>query len=223
MKIDAANFSVKGVAARLTLAGITGIVYVELDQTKPNETNMMPKDFRPPLPVIPSAPSDIKQIEATINDVLNNLKQIDFKGISNQLVKTADSIDGFVNGKRTGQIMENLNKASTNLASMSEQVDRMLSDGSVSDIILGARDAVREARAVIAQVKDEIDGMKLKETSGKVNELVETTSRQAQTTMTEVEIAAETIRSAADSLEGLIDRVNNDPSVLIFSRPSKGE
>ena len=84
MKIDAANFSVKGVAARLTLAGITGIVYVELDQTKPNETNMMPKDFRPPHPVIPSAPSDIKQIEATINDVLNNLKQIDFKGISSR-------------------------------------------------------------------------------------------------------------------------------------------
>ena len=58
--------------------------------------------------------------------------------------------------------MENLDKASTNLASMSERIDGMLSDGSVSDIILGTRDTVREARAVIAQVKDEIDGMKLK-------------------------------------------------------------
>ena len=223
MKIDANNFSVSGVAARLTLAGITGIVYVELDRTKPNESSMAPKDFRPPYPVIPSAPSDIKQIEATINDVLNNLKQIDFKGISDQLTKTANSIDVFVSGDRTSRIMANLGKASANLVSLTERIDTMMSDGSVSDVVLGARDTLREARAVIAQVKKEIDDMKLAQTAGKVNRLVEDTSGRVQTTMTEVEITAETIRRAADSLEALIDRLNNDPSLLIFGRPPKGE
>ena len=223
MKIDANNFSVSGVAARLTLAGITGIVYVELDRTKPNESSISPKGFRPAYPVIPSAPSDIKQIEGTINEILTNMKQIDFRGISDQLLKTANSIDAFVNGKQTGRIMENLNRSSANLVSLSQQIDTMLSDGSVSDVVLGARDTVREARAAIAQVRKEIDGMKLEQTAGKVDQLVETTSEKAQTTMTEFQIAAETMRRVADSLEGFVDRVNRDPSVLIFGKPPKGE
>jgi phospholipid/cholesterol/gamma-HCH transport system substrate-binding protein len=223
MKIDANNFSVNGVAARLTMAGITGIVYVELDRMKPNESGMSPKDFRPSYPVIPSAASNIKQIEATINDVLNSMKQIDFKGISDQLLTTANSIDGFVNGKQTARIMTNLNKASGNLSSLSEKIDKMMSDGSVSDVVIGARDTMKEARAAIAHVKGEIDSMKLEQTAGKVNDLVDTTSRKAQTTMTEVEIAAETMRRAADSLEGLVDRLNRDPSLLIFNKPPKGE
>jgi phospholipid/cholesterol/gamma-HCH transport system substrate-binding protein len=224
MKIDAHNFSVSGVAARLTLAGITGIVYVELDRKKQNESSMSPKGFTPPYPVIPSAPSDIKQIEATINDVLNNLKQIDFKGISDQIRKTANSIDVFVSGERTSRIMANLSKASANLVSLSERIDTMMSDGgSVSDVIRGARDTLREARAVIAQVKGEIDGVKLGQTAGKVDRLVEDTSGRVQATMTEVEITAETLRHTADSLEALIDRLNGDPSLLIFSRPPKGE
>lgn len=223
MKIDANNFSVSGVAARLTMAGITGIVYVELDRMKPNESGMSPKDFRPSYTVIPSVASNIKQIEATINDVLNSMKQIDFKGISDQLLRTANSIDGFVNGKETTRIMANLNKASGNFSSLSEKIDRMMSDGSVSGVIVGARDTIKEARAAIVQVKGEIDNMKLEQTAGKVNQLVDITSRKAQTTLTEVEIAAETMRRAADSLEGLVDRLNGDPSLLIFSKPPKGE
>ena len=223
MKIDANNFSVSGVAARLSMAGITGIVYVELDRTKPNESSMRPEGFQPPYPVIPSAPSDIKQIETTINDVLNNIKQVNFMGISDQLLKTANSIDGFVRGERTGRIMANLDKASAKLASLSERVDTMMSDGSVSEVVLGARDTVAEARAVLAQVKGEINGMNLRQTAGDVDELVKTTSQRAETTMKEVEITAETMKRAADSLEGLIDRLNRDPSLLIFSRPPKGE
>jgi phospholipid/cholesterol/gamma-HCH transport system substrate-binding protein len=223
MKIDANNFSVGGVAAQLTLAGITGIVYVELDRLGPNGSSMSPKDFQPRYPVIPSAPSNIKQIEATINDVLNNIKQIEFKGISDQLLKTAKSIDLFVNGERTGQIMTNLSRASKNLVSLSERMDAVMSDGSVSETVAGARDTVREARAVISQIREEIAGMKLGQTADKVNRLVETTSGRAQATLTEVDIAAETMRRAADSLETLIDRLNRDPSALIFGKPPKGE
>lgn len=223
MKIDVGNFSVSGVAARLTLAGITGIVYVELDRIKPNEPSVSLKGFQPPFPVIPSAPSDIKQIEATINDVLTSMKQIDFQGISSQLLSTAKSIEDFVNGERTNRVMGNLAKASASLVSLSERLDALMSNGSVPEVVAGARDTMQEAKALIAHVKEEIDKMKLAQTAGKVDQLVETTSRKAQTTMTEVEISAETVRRAADSLEGLIDRVNNDPSLLIFSRPPKGE
>lgn len=223
MKIDVANFSVSGVAAKLTLAGITGIVYVELDRTQPGETTLSPKGFQSSYPVIPSAPSDIKQIEGAINEVLKNIKQVDLKGISDQLMQTTKAIDGFVTGDRMNRIMTDLGKASVNLASLTQRIDTMMSNGSVDEVILGARDAVKEARAVIAQVKGEIDRMKLGQTAEKASELVDATSRKTQTTLTEAGIAVETMRRAADSLEALIDRLNVDPSALIFSKPPKGE
>ncbi len=223
MKIDVANFSVSGVAAKLTLAGITGIVYVELDRTQPGETTLSPKGFQSSYPVIPSAPSDIKQIEGAINEVLKNIKQVDLKGISDQLMQTTKAIDGFVTGDRMNRIMTDLGKASVNLASLTQRIDTMMSNGSVDEVILGARDAVKEARAVIAQVKGEIDRMKLGQTAEKAGELVDATSRKTQTTLTEAGIAVETMRRAADSLEALIDRLNVDPSALIFSKPPKGE
>ncbi|MGA2110321.1 MAG: MlaD family protein [Syntrophorhabdales bacterium] len=223
MKIDVKNFSVGGVAAKLSLAGITGIVYVELDRTTPGETTLSPKGFQSPYPVIPSAPSDIKQIEGSINDVLKNLKEIDLKGISDQVLKTTKTIDEFVSGERMNRILADLGKASVNLASLTQKIDAMMANGSVDEVIQGARDAVKEARALIAQMKGEIEGMKLRQTAGKVGELVEMTSRKTEVTLTDAGIAVESLRRAADSLEALIDRLSADPSALIFSKPAKGE
>ena len=223
MKIDVKNFSVNGVAAKLTLAGITGIVYVELDRTTPGETTLSPKGFQSPYPVIPSAPSDIKQIEASVNDVLKSLKEIDLKGISDQVLKTTKTIDEFVSGERMNHILTNLGKASVNLASLTQKIDATMSNGSVDEVIQGARDAVKDARALIAQTRGEIEGMKLRQTAGKIGDLVEMTSRKTEVTLTDAGIAVESLRRAADSLEALIDRLSADPSALIFSKPPKGE
>jgi len=72
-------------------------------------------------------------------------------------------------------------------------------------------------------MKGEIEGMKLRQTAGKVGELVEMTSRKTEVTLTDAGIAVESLRRAADSLEALIDRLSADPSALIFSKPAKGE
>jgi phospholipid/cholesterol/gamma-HCH transport system substrate-binding protein len=223
MKIDVDNFSVNGVAAKLSLAGITGIVYVELDRTTPGETTLSPKGFQSPYPVIPSAPSDIKQIEASVNDVLKSLKEIDLKGISDQVLKTTKTIDEFVSGERMNHILTNLGKASVNLASLTQKIDATMSNGSVDEVIQGARDAVKDARALIAQTRAEIEGMKLRQTAAKVGDLVEMTSRKTEVTLTDAGIAVESLRRSADSLEALIDRLSVDPSALIFSKPPKGE
>ena len=223
MKIDVDNFSVNGVAAKLSLAGITGIVYVEFDRTTPGEKTLSPKDFQSPYPVIPSAPSDIKQIEASVNDVLKSLKEIDLKGISDQVLKTTKTIDEFVSGERMNHILTNLGKASVNLASLTQKIDATMSNGSVDEVIQGARDAVKDARALIAQTRAEIEGMKLRQTAAKVGDLVEMTSRKTEVTLTDAGLAVESLRRAADSLEALIDRLSADPSALIFSKPPKGE
>jgi phospholipid/cholesterol/gamma-HCH transport system substrate-binding protein len=230
MKIDVQDFSVNGVVAKLSLAGITGIVYVELDRKKPDEQSLVPSGFTPQYPVIPSSPSGIKQIEAGINDILKSIRQIDFKGISDQIAGTAKSIDGFVSGERMNHIVANLSTASAALASASDKINQLVADGSLKEAIQGAKETVGETRAVIAQVKGEIDGMKMSQTMGKVGQVVGKidqfmtgTSNRVDSTMAEVQETAERLKRASDSLEMLLDRLNADPSALIFSRPPKGK
>ncbi len=223
MKIKMKDFNVEGVAAKLTLAGITGIVYVELDRKKPGEPILMPTGFQPPYPVIPSTPSDMKQIEASINDALSRLKQIDLAGISAQLTRTAKSIDSLVNSDQTKRIVTNAERATAKLADASARIDDFLSGGSVDRVVAGAGDAVREARVVIGEVRADLQRMKLSKAADNVNQLVERAGPKVDATLTEAEAAAETLRRTADTLQALIDRINNDPSALIFSRAPKGE
>ncbi len=223
MKIEVKDFNVNGVVAKLTLAGITGIVYVELDRKKRDEQSFTPAGFMPIYPVIPSAPSDIKQIESSVNDVLKRIKEIDFAGISTQVLKTTKAIDGLVSGEKMKGIMRDAGVAAGKLADASGKIDDFVAGGSLNEVVRDAGDAVREARAVIARVKTEIEGMKMAQTAGSVNRFVERTSTKVDSTLTEVGLTAETLRRAADSLEALIDRINADPSQLIFSRPREGE
>jgi phospholipid/cholesterol/gamma-HCH transport system substrate-binding protein len=223
MKIEVKDFNVSGVVAKLTFAGITGIVYVELDRKKSDEPGLTPTRFQPPYPVIPSAPSDIKEIESSVNDAMKRIKEIDFEGISTQVMKTIKAIDGLVNSDKMKGIMRDAGVAAAKLADASEKIDNFVAGGSVNEVVLEAGNAVREARAVIAQVKAEIEGMKMANTAGRVNRFVEKTSTKVDSTLTEVELTAETLRRAADSLEALIDRINADPSALIFSSPLRGE
>ena len=223
MKIEVNNFNVGGVVARLTLAGITGIVYVELDRKKTGEAGLRPTDFRPSYPVIPTVPSDITQIEQGINAVLRSIKQIDFKGISDQVMKTAKAVDNLASSERTDRMMRDAATAAARLASVSEEIDRLVAEGSLEETLVGARDAVKEARAVIARVKEEIEAVKLAQTADRVNRLIDGTSGRVDSILTEAQVTAETLRRTADSLEALIDRLSTDPSALILSRPPKGE
>jgi len=223
MKIDVKDFSVNGVVARLSLAGITGIVYVDLDRKRPDDQSLVPTGFVPAYPVIPSSPSGIKQIEAGINDILKSIRQIDFRGISDQAIGTAKTIDGFVGGARMNRVMADLSTASAGLASASEKINGFMDDGSIKEVAQGVKEAVAEARAAIAQVRTEIDNMKLTQTAGKVGQFVTGTSARVQSTLTEVQDTAEKLKRVSDSLEILMDRLNADPSALIFSRPPKGE
>jgi hypothetical protein len=223
MKIEEKGFSVEGVVARLSMAGITGIVYVELDRKEVGQISLVPKDFAPDYPVIPSSPSNIKQIEMNVNDILRSIKQIDFKSISEQVLKAGRSIDLLMSSDRTKTIVNELSNASVNLASASEKINKLMASGSVQEVVSEARDALREVRSVVEQARTEIGNSGISQVGGKVDRFVEGSSRQVRSILNEVQDTADRLRRTSDSVETLVDRLNADPSALLFSSPPKGE
>src|SRR4030066_31294 len=97
MKIDLRGELERDDVAQLKAAGITGIVFVELSRKDPGEPDLSPKiTFASTHPIISSKPSDIKQLLAGIDNVIQSLNKIDTQGISDQIKSTLKVLESVV-------------------------------------------------------------------------------------------------------------------------------
>jgi phospholipid/cholesterol/gamma-HCH transport system substrate-binding protein len=219
MKINYAG-NLDHTIAKLKTAGITGIVYVELDYRKAEDIANSPKiSFVPGYPVIPSNPSEIKQIFSGIDSIIEQIKQIDFKGISDQLKNTTTNINTFVSGNEMKRIIKNLDAMTANLESTADKLNKTISDGRVDDIISDTRESIKEAKVVIKKVKEEVGALNLAETSDRANQFIENASRKTRILTTELQMTSENLRRTTENLEQLLERLKSDPSDIIFSEP----
>lgn len=116
MKINLSGDLQKQTVSQLRTTGITGIVFIELDRIKPGEQpDFQTVSFKTNYPIIPSRSSDITKLLADANKIMQSIKELDFKGISDQLKNTTKAIETFLAGKHTNNIMTNLDSTSANI------------------------------------------------------------------------------------------------------------
>ncbi|HBL24283.1 MAG TPA: hypothetical protein DDZ40_09230 [Deltaproteobacteria bacterium] len=220
MKINFSGDAANKTIAKLKAAGITGIVYVELDHRKKGDINRTPQiNFEPDYPLIPSNPSEIQEIVSGVDDVVKKLQDVNFKAISDELVSATKSVNTFFAGQKMTKIISNLEAMTQTLADSANQLSKMVGDGRADQILTDARDTVRDAKETIGKVKSELEKMKLAETSAKTNRLIDDLSRRSKTIATEIQLTGENLRRATDNLDQLIERLKADPSDILFSDP----
>jgi phospholipid/cholesterol/gamma-HCH transport system substrate-binding protein len=219
MKIDYAG-NLDNTIAKLKTVGITGIVYVELDHRKAGDIDNSPKiTFTPEYPVIPSNSSDIKQIFSGIDHIIDQINQVDFKGISDQLKITIKSVNTFVSGDETKRIIKNLDTMAISLDSAADKINKIVSNGKIDEILDDTLESIKEAKIVIKKVKEEVNALNLGETSEKANRLIDNASRKVKLIGEELQTTSENLRRASENLDEVLDRLKADPSDIIFSEP----
>lgn len=225
MKINVNPDMANTLVAKLEMAGITGLVFVGLEHAKPSYAKLSPKiNFPTSDPVIPSIPSDMQKIFSGINAVVEKANQIDFKGISDQIKSTAKTVDNFVGDSKMKNMVKSLANAASNVEELSNKLNAlMVEKGSLEDMIEDARDVLSGAKKTIEKVNEEINAMKIADTAHKANRIMDNAARRTQTVATEVQITSENLRRASETLENLLNRLNADPSDVIFSEPPKGK
>ena len=161
--------------AELKLAGLTGIVFIDLDRKREGETLDAPPPGRnPSYPLIPSRPS------------------------------------------RTKQLLDNLESATAHFDRTFRHTDRLLAGGSVDHVLSGTKETISEARATLKGIRSEMDAMKLKETSGQAQRLLEGLETDSRRISADLKVTAEHLRQVTENLEGLVDRIQADPSEILF-------
>lgn len=209
MKINLRDDLPRTAVAQMKVAGITGLVFVDLDRRGKDERDQSPKiSFPSEYPVIPSRPSEIQKIMAGVSAVVQKFDQMDTRGVFDQLKATAVQIEVFFRGKRMDTILANIEAASGNLKNISRDVEKLVATGRLNEILVEARDALKGTRGLVTALQQEMTGMNIRETIS-----------QTQAVAREIKGASENMRQASETLESFLTRINERPSDLLFGKP----
>jgi phospholipid/cholesterol/gamma-HCH transport system substrate-binding protein len=220
MKIRLKEEVEKNNVAYLRVVGITGIVFIELDRRNPEEPDLSPRiDFASEYPIIPSKPSQLRQIFSGIDEIVEKIKQVDLEGLSKSITHSAKAAEDLLSGPRTQKVLANLESISVNLDQTMARVEMITAEGNLEGIVGETRAALVEARSLIAVTRDELKALRLAETAEKTNRIVDTLSRTSRTTARDLQIMSDNMKRSTETLERLVERLESNPSDLLFSKP----
>jgi phospholipid/cholesterol/gamma-HCH transport system substrate-binding protein len=234
MKIDLKGKIERDDVAQLKAAGITGIVFVELSRKEPGEPDVSPKiSFTPEYPVIPSKPSDIKQLLTGIDNIIQSLKKIDTEGISDQVKSTLKVLESTVAGLNSvvgivektlgaGKLEETVGEVKNTLLKLQEFVSDVQKE--LQALNLGKTGAnIESATARLDQIMNsgEVEAIlgEVKGAAERINQLVEGLDKRSLDITNNIRATSENLKRASESLEMLIDRVHASPSDLLYGQP----
>jgi len=214
MKINLKGENASELVAQLKSAGITGLVFIELDQRDPKAPDLSPKiEFATEYPVIPSRPSDIAMFLSSIEHILTGVKTIDFKGISDQIHTTVTAINKILTGENADHITKNIDSITAKLDTIAGDIQRLTAEnGSITNILGETKGFLTDGRAFINTARDEL------QSAGSMINGLDANSRSLAG---DLKIVSDNLRRASDSLNTLLEQLDNSPSQAIFSNPVK--
>jgi phospholipid/cholesterol/gamma-HCH transport system substrate-binding protein len=229
--------------AQLKSVGITGLMFLELEQKGNEADNYPPLDFKPPYPVITTRPSEISKFFKGIEDVFTMFRNLDVDSISNQVTLILKKVNKTIDDARLAELateMRTTVKSFQNLAK-TERVDHLLASmektsGSLNQMAVNAHGGITEIRGTVDRLDKILDSsggdmkaitadlkasaMEIKHAMQTATALLENTDRQVDTLQRQVSVTLNRIDRATDTLNRFLDQLANQPSQVIFSAPA---
>ena len=236
LKIETGMVLDTNIIAQLKSVGITGSVFVELDQKLKDEPDRSPPlSFPSEYPIVASKPSELGEILRGIDDILKNIKAVDLEGISAKIKSSLDTIETTVQEANVKGISR---KAESSLDQLNRilngpQWDKMLA--STQETIQAANEffvkgnatlthaenAFAQARGIIAD-----NEQTLREALGNVNKVIEKTASLATGTdeafshlRQNLLVSAQNLERASENLNRFLEVLADQPSQLILGEP----
>ncbi len=215
--------------AQLKSVGITGLMFIELEQKKPGEVISQPAlSFSPEYPVIATKPSEIKKLLTDIYIIVNRLKCLDFKRISDLIVETLNH----TNQTLTDAEVKKLSAAvQTTLAQTQDLLDPK-EWASIRKNILQASTGINQLIATSETAVVNIDkalaeqNRRLSQTLQGFQNAVENAALvidEAHDRLTKIDpefyTTMKNLQTASENINALVQALLDQPSILLFSEP----
>ena len=132
---------------------------------------------------------------------------------------TAKAMETTFTGQKMNDIMTNMEKLTEKIDHTVDTVNKIIGDRKVEGILVEARDALSDTRGLIKKISSQVDEMKLAETTGKADRLIEDVDRRTRAITMDFNAVSENLRRTSDTLDMLLERLYTNPSDIIFGTP----
>ncbi len=213
-----------GLRAQLGVVGLaTGLLFVELDFYDPQQYPAEAALADTRRIVVPAVPSTISEYQASLTEILSDLKRVDFAGLSRNLNALLTTTNQKLQAVDTAQLTEHWVKAADAVAAMA-------TDPGIKQTFANVNAATNDLRALIARIDAQVQPTSDKlagtlEDARKALAAFETASASVQRFVAaqgglgdDASRTLEQLRAAAASVQRLADFLERNPNALITGR-----
>jgi len=206
MSLDKSFRVTDDLGIKISLLGITGLKYLEMDHYEFGLRREPPHlDFQPRYPVITTYPSEIREFGDALDLLFRKVRGVDLERISTHLLNVSARLDRILAdprvqeiGPETAETIQQIKKASKRF---NEELDRMLLAKRVGTTLDKSSEFLQEVTGTARS----LDQM-IRRTDNSISRLSQKLDR------------------SADNLVDLTKMLKNKPSIILFgSPPEKGE
>jgi len=236
LKIETGMVLDINMVAQLKSVGITGSVFIELDQKKRDEPDRSPPlSFPSEYPIVASKPSEFGQILSGIDEILNKIKGLDLEGIAAKIKSNLDTVETAVQEANVKGLARKFERSLDQLNQILDghQWDKILT--STQETILEANGffvkgnaALAHAENAFAQAREILADKQhaIREALENINKVIdksaslttgadETFSLLRQNLL----VSAQNLERASENLNRFLEILAQQPSQLILGDP----
>lgn len=213
-----------GLRAQLGVLGLaTGLLFVELDFADPQLYPVTAQADVPKYVVIPSMPSAISEYQASISEILNDLKKVDFAGISKDIKTLLASTNKKVNDLDLKGLTDKVGRAADAVTALVDSPDAKQTMANLNGALVAARTAMERIDGQVGPISDE-----LKKTLTEAQTALKTLDSTAVTTRRFIQQQNQVgddltstlrqIAEAAAALDNLAAAIERNPSSLVVGK-----
>ncbi len=223
-KVELQKLVDSGLRANLDVLGLaTGLLFVELDFRPPGDYPPPALPFTPKYVVVPAVPSAISEFRANLTEILNDVKKIDFAGIS------AEFKGVLVDARKQLNALD-LKATIAQWQRTGAQFEALAASPEIKQSFTNLNAAITDLRGLLAHIDSQVapTGTELTATLSQAKTALETFNATAVTAQRfiasqsgfgdEAAMTLERLRSAAEAVQRLADFLERNPQALISGK-----
>jgi len=180
---------------------------------EPGEPNYSPElNFEPEFHVIATKPSEIEKIFGDIYSLIETVRDLDLKGISDSLKSALNNLDNAVNEAQILAVSNSIQQAFNNMNTLSgdarktaARIDRLIEKSEIN--FIAAIQAFNQSMEKAEEMMETGKNMAIN-TDSQINRLAN-----------QLSLTIHNLESATDNLNTLVELTSEQPSQLLFGEP----
>ena len=211
----------EGLRAKIDLVGITGLQFVELDFLDPQQFPAPRLESGAEYPVVPTVPSGMSELIANLSKIVNNLKQIDFAGLSHELKSLLATAN-----QEVGDL--DLKKMVTKVTAAAESIEALAGSAEAKAAFANLNKTATDVQGLVAKLDTQVEPVRAElvrtlhsfhDAAESVRELLGPQSGLGEEALRTLQQVTET----AESLQQLADFLERNPNALITGKRRPGK